>query len=119
MVSRGFTLVEVVVSISIVGACSLGVTAAAILAARTLAAAHAEAGAALALASVADSLLLVPEPASGSRAEGRYHLQWTVVPVRGGARIVITATYDDGRVTRSVPLVVFHAPPPPRIGGRP
>jgi len=119
MVRRGFTLAEVLVAIALLGICALGVTAAAILAARTLAAAHAEAGAALALASVADSLVLVPAPSSGSRVDGRYHLAWTVAPVHGGARIEITATYDDGHGTRSVPLVVFHAPPPPRIGGRP
>ncbi len=119
MVKRGFTLIEVLVSVVLLGVCALGITAAAILAARTLAAAHAEAGAALALASVADSLLLVPTPASGSRTDGRYRLGWTVTPAPGGARIEITATYDEGRATRSVPLVVFHAPPPPRIGGRP
>lgn len=119
MVRRGFTLVEVIVSLALLGVCVLGVTAAALLAARSLAAAYAEAGAALALASVADSLLLVPVPASGSRVEGRYRLGWTVAPVPGGARIEITASYDDGRAARSVPLVVFHAPPPPRIGGRP
>jgi len=119
MVRRGFTLIEVVVSILLLGVGVLGVTAAASIAARMLAAAHAEAGAALALASVADSLLLVPAPVPGSRADGRYRLRWTVAPVHGGAKIQITATYDDGRATRSVPLVVFHAPPPPRIGGRP
>jgi prepilin-type N-terminal cleavage/methylation domain-containing protein len=119
MVRRGFTLVEVLVALALLGVCVLGITAAAVLAARGLAAAHAEAGAALALASVADSLVLVPTPASGKRVDGRYRLAWTVAPVHGGARIEITATYDDGRETRSVPLVVFHAPLPPRIGGRP
>src|SRR5690606_9249845 len=118
-VRRGRPPVGARVPISPVAAGAPGGPAAAILAARPRAAARAAAGAALALAAVADARPLVPEPASGSRAEGRYHLQWAVVPVRGGARIVITATYDDGRVTRSVPLVVFHDPPPPRIGGGP
>ena len=118
MVMRGFTLVEVVVSLALLGVCVLGVTAAAVLAARSLDAAHAEAGAALLLASVADSLLLEQAPVSGSREDGRYRVTWAVAPIPGGARIELAATYDDGRATRSLPLVLLHAPLPPRIGGR-
>jgi prepilin-type N-terminal cleavage/methylation domain-containing protein len=119
MVTRGFTLVEVIVSLTLVGICALGITAATILAGHTLGAAHARAGAALLLASIADSLLLEPVPEPGTRVEGRYRVSWTVVPVPGGSRIELSASYHDGRGSRSVPLVLLHAPPPRRIGGRP
>ena len=118
MVTRGFTLVEVLVSLTVVGICALGVTAAAILAGHTLGDAEARAGAALLLASIADSLLLEPSPTPGTRIEGRYRVDWAVTPVPGGSRIELSASYREGRGSRSVELVLLHAPPPRRIGGR-
>lgn len=118
MVRRGFTLVEVVVALVVLGAGVLGVVGGALLAARALREAEAVEGAVELAGSVLDSLVQLPAVGAGERDVGRYRASWAPREGRGGAAVIeLVVEYDGGAARRRLVFGVWHLPPLRRLGG--
>ncbi|MEX2610850.1 MAG: hypothetical protein WEA24_12955 [Gemmatimonadota bacterium] len=108
----GFGVVEALVALTVLSAGILAVTGVAAVAARHLGEAEDERRAARLAVRVADSLVLVPEPAPGIRAAGALVARWTLQPADKSTRLRL----EVGRT--GAPLHVFEtllAVPPPRL----
>jgi prepilin-type N-terminal cleavage/methylation domain-containing protein len=84
----GFSLVEVIVALTVLSVGLLALAGTSALAQRAFAGADATERAARAAAAIIDSLMLEPEPASGSRALYGTTVHWTVAAE--GPRILLT-----------------------------
>lgn len=112
----GFTLVEVIVAIVVLGVGVLGVAATASLAARVLRQAEADEGAATAAAALLDSLLSRGVPAAGERVDGPYRLRWTTTASdTAAAEVRLTVEYRAAGTPRRLLLHALAVPPPRRL----
>ncbi len=106
----GFTLVETLIALLLLGCAALAAASAEAWAARMTALAEAREGGAAAAELVLDSLAAVPSPGPGSRREGGLRLDWVVVPGPGGAevRLRVTTVHPAGEAW----FGAIAAPPP-------
>jgi prepilin-type N-terminal cleavage/methylation domain-containing protein len=103
--SAGFTLLEVVVSLSLICSTLFGVTAACAWAARTTRAAEALENSLAHEEALVDSLLRIAGPASGSVRRGRATITWSAQRAESTSRIDARAEYFDGVQARSVTIM--------------
>lgn len=114
---RGFSLVEILVAVTVLCVGVLGAAAVAAQAGVRLREAEAlEAGIA-AGTRVLDSLVQHATVEAGTRRIDRFRVQWTVARDGGTARIDAVVAFHDGTRARRIALVTRHAPPPRRVEG--
>lgn len=110
--SRGFSLVEVIVAMTLLSIGLLAVAASGLAAARLMSASHAAEHAAAMVSSLADSLIQTRAVGSGNSATGSLQLRWTAELAKDSLTrtIVIEGDYFDGRsrlpVTRTHVVIV-------------
>jgi prepilin-type N-terminal cleavage/methylation domain-containing protein len=108
--SKGFSLIEVLIAMTLFGVALLGVAGSAILAGQVMNQAHARERSTMEALQVIDSLTRVREPRSGQRAVGRMQLHWTVTaPSSGPSEIEVMVEYPDGRALRTARFRTTHA----------
>jgi prepilin-type N-terminal cleavage/methylation domain-containing protein len=113
----GFTLIESVVSLTLLAIGLLGAAATQSLAARLLRESEARIGAVALAEAVLDSLIAAPAPAGGEREEARYRARWSAEDDNGLTAIVLDIEYHDGTAQRRLRFEMLHAAVPARIGG--
>jgi prepilin-type N-terminal cleavage/methylation domain-containing protein len=115
----GYSLVEVLVALTLLAVGALGAAAATQAALAALRHAEAHHDAVTLAAVVLDSLRQSHAPLDGSRVEGRYLLSWSVSG-DGAAEILLAVEFPDGAARRRLEFAALHSPPPPRFPvGRP
>lgn len=117
----GFTIVEVVVAIVILAIAAFGIAGVAATASRMLARATATERAAAAAVFVMDSLLAEDQLRAGSRAVGRFDVDWTVQDTGGVRKIKLTVAFrEPGRSReRRIAFMALQAPALPRVPAAP
>ncbi len=109
--SKGFSLIEVLIAMTLFSIALLGVAGSAVLAGQVMREAQARERSALEALQVIDSLARVQQPRSGQRTVGRMHLRWIVsAPTNGTATIDVTVEYPDGSTWRTVRFHSAHVP---------
>lgn len=114
-VRAGYTLVEVIVAMTLLAVGLVGIVAMEGLAVRWLREAEAHSDAIEVAGTVLDSLLTVAVPEAGERTESRYQVRWATEPVGMMTRIDLEVAYHDGTAGRRVRFEMFHAPQPIRL----
>lgn len=109
--SKGFSLIEVLIAMTLFGVALLGVAGSAILAGRVMNQAQARERSTLEAMQIIDSLTRVREPSSGQRVVGRMQLRWIVTaPSIGPSEIEVIVEYPDGSALRTARFRTIHAP---------
>ncbi|MBI4541236.1 MAG: prepilin-type N-terminal cleavage/methylation domain-containing protein [Gemmatimonadetes bacterium] len=114
----GFTIPELVIALTIFAVGVLGSAGLLALAARTLARADARAWAAAVAAEIADSLALVPAPASGERLLPRGAVAWTVRHEGPVTRVTLRVRVSGAGLADSVSTVIVVADSVAELGAR-
>jgi len=113
----GFTLVETLIALVLLGFAALAAASAQAWAARMVATAEAREAGVVAAELVLDSLAALPRPGAGFRIEGTVRLDWTVVPGRAGREVRLRVRGGDAAGDAWFGAVV--APPPEELGAAP
>ncbi len=114
----GFTLVEVVFALVLLGMGALAAAAAGGWGARHLRAAETETRAATFAAALLDSLVAERDPAPGERSAGGIAVRWSVARGENGVlRVRLDASYGVGAERRSLSFDVIGAVSAPRLDG--
>ncbi|HEX6135802.1 MAG TPA: prepilin-type N-terminal cleavage/methylation domain-containing protein [Longimicrobiales bacterium] len=109
MIGRaGFSLVELIVALTILAVTLLGLAGAAAVAHRSFLAAAAVERGTDAAALVLDSLLREPAPVSGTRSDPRAVLRWTIRDDSVGTHIDLLLDVPDGPRTRTLAFSALH-----------
>ncbi|MEX2282867.1 MAG: prepilin-type N-terminal cleavage/methylation domain-containing protein [Gemmatimonadota bacterium] len=107
---KGFSMIEVLIAMTLFGIALLGVAGSAILAGQVMNQAHARERSTLEALQIIDSLTRVREPSSGQRLIGRMQLRWTVSASSSGpAEIEVIVEYPDGGALRTARFRTTHA----------
>jgi Tfp pilus assembly protein PilV len=113
--SAGFSVIEALVALVLFAAGVLAIAGAASRAVRTLREAEARDEAHVTMLSVADSLLQLASPASGSTTRGAFAVSWTVSDSGAVAAITVRVDWLDGTAVQTDSLHGLAAPPPRRL----
>ncbi|HEX6308347.1 MAG TPA: prepilin-type N-terminal cleavage/methylation domain-containing protein [Longimicrobiales bacterium] len=108
MQRAGFTLVELIVGLTILSITLLGLAGAAAVAHRSFRGAAAVGRGTDAAALVLDSLLREANPMDGQRQEARATLRWTVRGDSTGTHIDLVVDVPDGARVRTLAFAVLH-----------
>ena len=109
-IKAGFSLVEVLIAMTLFGVALLGVAGTAILAGQVMRQAQARERSTLEAMQVIDSLARVQHPVSGQRSIGAMQLRWIVSsPAGGPAEIEVIVEFSDGRELRTSRFRSIHA----------
>jgi Tfp pilus assembly protein PilV len=100
----GFTLAEVVVSLTLVATALFGVTAASAWAVRTTMSAEALETALAQGDALLDSLVRSPSPTSGAARRGANTIRWETTPSPAGSKIDLHVDYFDGASPRTLSI---------------
>lgn len=111
----GFSVIEALIALILFAAGILAIAAASSRAIRTLREAEARDEANVIMLSVADSLLQLASPASGSLTRGGYAVSWTVADSGRVAAVSVRVGWVDGTTARTDSVLTLAAPPPPRL----
>ena len=107
---KGFSLIEVLIAMTLFGVALLGVAGSALLAGQVMREAQVRERSTIEAMQVIDSLARVQYPVSGQRSVGALQLRWIVNwPGSGPARIEVIVEYTDGRARRSSSFHSTHA----------
>ena len=108
---RGFSLIEVLIAMTLLGIALLGVAGSAAMASQVMRQAQMRERSTLQALQIIDSLTRVPKPAPGQRTIGNLTVRWDITPTSGGAvAIDLIVEHLEGNALRSVRFRAAHLP---------